>query len=294
MMKLRLSLRNSARASLNLLIIAILSGCTSSTSPSFQKTSIAFSVKNICKNEYNIDAICRLTGNTLWVYVPLENIVTKAEKPEKFTEKFQILENKSTPKGYQISIEYLIKKVPEKEQSQDVTLDKKAAEKMYQVRNVIRRVLFSMQKNPGSEPEFICMIIADIKYGFAIKELTYYQDLKKVSYSLMSVTEYQHRIIQETEISPDFIDNTTGDKIDYKEITMPEFIARQIEYRIKLKFQKPEVDYNAETDKEILNIASSTIRAYGFKDFREFEFRNLLTKNTLILNNAAVWEKSSD
>ena len=295
MMKLRLSLRNSARASLNLFLIAfLLCGCTSSTSPSFQKKNISSSIRRICKDEYKLDVKARLIGKTLWVYIPLENIVTKAEKPEKFIERFQVTENKATLTDSQLSIEYLVKSIPEKEQMQSVTIDKSAGEKMYQVRNVIRRVLFSMQKSNGEEPLFICMITADTKYGFAIKELSYFQDLKKISYSLMSVTEYQHRVIQDTIISQDFIENKTGRGIDYKNITMKDFITGQIEYRIKLKFQKPEVDYKADTDKEVLKIASYTVKAYDFKDFSELEFRNLLTKNTVILNRVAIWDKPTE
>jgi hypothetical protein len=71
-------------------------------------------------------------------------------------------------------------------------------------------------------------------------------------------------------------------------------VAAQIQHRIKLKFEKPEVDKNADIDKEILKIAVYTIKTYGLRNFTSAELNNLVTQNRIILNQAAVWAKSID
>ncbi|MCX5712817.1 MAG: hypothetical protein NTY47_07165, partial [Candidatus Omnitrophica bacterium] len=141
---------------------------------------------------------------------------------------------------------------------------------------------------------FICFITADIKYGFITKDLGYYLDLKKVSYELISMTEYQHRVVTENADMPQIKDDTQGARIDYKDFTMEEFIAAQIKSRIRLKFQKPEVEKKADMDKEILKVATTTLKIYGYKGFKELDLSNLRTGEKTILNEAAIWTKDSD
>lgn len=68
----------------------------------------------------------------------------------------------------------------------------------------------------------------------------------------------------------------------------------QIKHRIKLKFQKPEVDKNIDIDKEILKIIIYTIKTYDLRNFREVQLDNLVTENRVILNQAAVWARPTE
>ena len=68
------------------------------------------------------------------------------------------------------------------------------------------------------------------------------------------------------------------------------FLMEQIKQRIKYKFQKPEVEKNADIDKEIAKIVVNTLKIYGFKDFDVIELYNAQTKNRVILNKAAALE----
>ena len=292
MMKLRLSLKNSARRVLNLCIIAcLIGGCSSSTAPTYQKEDIEKSIQNICKNEYQLDVKVKLAGSTLWIYVPVEGLMEKSDKPEKFTEKFNIEKNISQFVDRNLKLEYSIKSIPEQVKSQDFKYNKKVLENINNVWKVLRRVVFSMKCAKGEEPEFYSLIFADMNMGVEIKELSYYLDLKKVSYGYISWEEYQHRSILDQDIVAEAIQDREGVHINYKDITLEEFILAQIQQRIKLKFQKPEVDKNADVDKEIIKIIEYTLKTYNYKNFSEVELNNLLTKSRVILNQAAIWEK---
>ena len=291
MMKSKLSSKSSARAALKLIpLILFLSACTSSTTPSFLKEDIPKAVKDICKKEYKLDIITNLTGRTFWVYLPLENIITKAAKPEKYAERFLVEDKKNQFNEKVLVVNYLVKPVPETEKQQDMTLDKSVNTKIFNVLQVIRRVFFSMDNQKAeNNPIFFCIVTADIANGFELKETFHFLDLKKLSYGFISQTEYQHRIVQDTVASGQIIGDKEGNHLIYRDITLEEFLADQIRSRIRMKFQKPEVEKNTDIDREILKIVSLTLNTYAFKDFSLVEMTNLVTGAKTILNQAAVF-----
>lgn len=296
MTKLRRYSKNSVNRGLlfSIFIIAFLTGCSSSTRPTFLKENIPDAIQDILKKEYKIDIKARLVGETLWIYLPVENLLEKADKPEKYSERFIVKQNKSELKGNSLNIEYWINAAPETEKKQDIKYNKDILEKINNVWAVVRRVLFSMEHTNTPEPKFICLIAADIKNGIEIKEVTYYPDLKKVSYNFISTGEYHHRVIQDVDYVPEIIGDKEGISLNYTDIALDDFLAEQIRCRIRLKFQKPEVDKNADIDKEVAKIVVYTIKTYGFKDFREVALNNLDTNNKVILNRAAVWARPTD
>jgi len=281
------------KAGLKLLpLIFFLSACTSSISPSFSREDIPAKVKDISKKEYKLDLSTRLVGSTLWVYMPLEDIISKTPKPEKYIERFLLEDQKNSLFAKVLKVNYLVKPTAEKEKQQDISIDKSVNEKIFDVLQVIRRVLFSTDNSRKDKPSFFCIVTADIKNGLEIKQVFYLMDLKKLSYGIISQTEYQHRIVQDTVISAQIIGDKAGNHLDYREMTLEEFIADQIQGRIKLKFQKPEVEKNADIDKEVLKIITYTLNAYGFKDFTLAEITNLATGAKTVLNQKAVFANS--
>ncbi|HTY44601.1 MAG TPA: hypothetical protein VMD52_01245 [Patescibacteria group bacterium] len=293
MMRSKPSLKNLAKAGLNsLLALAILycAGCTASTSPTYSKYTVADAIESICRDEYHFTVKSRLVGSTVWIYLPVHDLLVKKDKPEKYTEKFKIekLYLKYTPEA--IQIEYGIKPSEELKQ-QDFVYNKEVLEKINIVWRVMRRIVFSFDHTRAQDLNFFCIVTADTKNGFALMELLHYLDLKKVSYDFISWEEYQHRTIQDAQASPNIIGDEEGVHLAYHDITWREFIVAQIEHRIKLKFGKPEVDKNVDVDKEIAKIIAYTVRTYGFKDFNEVDLKNLANSGRIILNRTALWEK---
>lgn len=294
-MRLKPSSRNLARAGLRFFIlILLLSGCSSSTTPTYIREDIDQAIQDICKNEYKIDVKVTSLGNTLWVYLPLDNMIETSKKPEKYIERFQIDEVNSNLKDFNLNSSYSIRVIPETEKLQQITYSKEAKDKINDIWMVLRRVLFSMDDSKQNAPQFFCLISADIKNGFSVTETFYYLDFKKVNYGFISWPEYQHRALQDTNISEEIIGDTEGKHIQYKDITMKDFIAAQIKHRIELKFQKPEVTRNVDIDKEITKIVITTLKIYNFKDFSQVELDNKLTNKRILLNRAAIWAHSDE
>jgi len=292
MTRSKLSLKNLVKAARNILFITcLIAGCASSITPTYTKEEITTAIQDIVKSEYKLDVKAKLVGSTLWIYIPVEDLIVKSDKPEKYIERFAIEQNKSEFNDDSLKLAYLIKAVPEKEMYQEYKYNKDVLAKTNHIWTVLRRVIFSIERLKKDEPKFYYLITADIKNGFEIKELSYYLDLKKVSYEFISFGEYQHRSIQDVNIAPEIVGDKEGAHLNYKDITLEDFIIEQIKHRIKLKFQKPEVDKNVDIDKEIIKVAVYTIKTYGFRDFSEVELDNLVTQNKIILNRAAVWAR---
>ncbi|MBL7070201.1 MAG: hypothetical protein ISS27_01865 [Candidatus Omnitrophica bacterium] len=270
----------------------LICGCTFSTEHTFLKEDIPHAIKDISYEEYGIDIYTVLTGNTLWVYLPLEDLFTEAKKPKISTERFQVKENQVTFKDRLLESSYLIERVPEKEKQQQVEYSEDASEKINSVWKVMRRVAFSTKAFTDEGPQFFSIITADIKNGFVIKDLFFYEDLKKLSHSFISPSEFQHRDVQDMVAAPQIIGDTTGESINYQPTNFDDFITQQITQRIRLKFEKPEVESDADIDQEIIKIISYTVNTYKIRNFSYAELNNLLTQNRIILNRSAVLEGS--
>ena len=296
MMKSKLSSKSLAKAALKLIpLILFLSACSSSTTASFLKDDVSKAVKDICRKEYQLDIITKLVGRTFWVYMPLENIITKASKPEKYIERFLVEDRNNQLEEKILRVSYFIKPVPETEKIQDMTLDKSVNTKIFNVLQVIRRVLFSLDnKEAKNNPIFFCIVTADIANGFELKQVFYCLDLKKLSYGFISQTEYQHRIVQDTNVSPQIIADKEGRHLVYQDITLEDFLVNQIQGRIRMKFQKPEVEKNADIDREVLKIVALTLNTYAFRDFTLVEMTNFLTGTKVILNQTAIFARPKE
>lgn len=295
MTRLRRSLKSLANpALLNLFLILIfISGCSSAIQPTFLIKDVTQAVQNICKKEHNIDVRAKLVDSTLWVYIPFQDVLVKAEKPERYLERFQIADATVESLKNQLKLQYIINKVPEKEKFQDYVLNKEVTEKVNKVWTVLRRVIFSMERSDRS-PKFFCLVTADIKTGLYMKYTFYCLDLKKLVYGLISLEEFQHRNIQDTEYSPLIINDPEGARFIYKEVTMEDFISKQIQQRVRLKFGKPEVGQDADIDKEIIKLIVFTLKAYNYRNFTEIELYNMVTDNKTSLSETAIWAGTTE
>ncbi|HRZ14690.1 MAG TPA: hypothetical protein P5110_04180 [Candidatus Omnitrophota bacterium] len=291
MMRSKRFSRNSAKLVLcNCFLLALaVSGCSSSPTPTFTKATVEEAVPRLLKNEYKQDATAKLVGATLWVYVPVEDMFERPKAPEKYSTKFLIEKNASVVEAHTLQSQFQIKAIPEKEKEQEWVIRRQVSEQIGNAWKVIRRVIFSMHPAERDAIKFLMLVIADIKNGIEIKEMFYYLDLKKVSYSMISIQEYQHRIVQDSGVVLGALKDRKGKHLRYREILMPEFISRQIEYRINLKFQKPEVEQNADIDKEVRKIVVETLRIYGIRDITDVQIENLISNERMVLTAQDIW-----
>ncbi|MGD0336967.1 MAG: hypothetical protein ABSB18_07740 [Candidatus Omnitrophota bacterium] len=295
MTKSRLFSKNTVRAALNsflFLYIVLFFGCSPSSTPTYSIENIDTAIQDICKKEYKLDVKVKTVGKTLWLYMPKQDILEKTK--EKYTDKFEIESNEAVFEKGRLQIKYSIKAIPDTDKIQEYKYTKSVLENVSNAWKVIRRVVFSMENSQEDQPHFFCLIAADTVNGIELRQIFYYLDMKRIFYGLMSWEEYSHREIQHTKVDSNITGDEEGRHVDYHGISMEEFLADQIQQRIKVKFQKPEVGKNADIDKEIVKVVAYTIKNYGMKDFSFAELDNLIGGGKIILNRAALWEEPTE
>lgn len=129
-------------------------------------------------------------------------------------------------------------------------------------------------------PEFFVMVFSDIKKGIAIKSISYFNDMKMALSNPPALTsdEYGKRFVYELFGDEDLIGDKTGSRLKTEEMTLGNFLAKQIENRIKFQFTQSGFPPTGEVQDEIWNIISETCRLYNFKDFEKIKLTDLQTE----------------
>jgi len=284
-MRLKPSLRNSVKYALlfSFLICIFLSGCQNPIEPTFKEKDIPQAVKNICKDEYNLDVITQRTSTTLWVYIPLSKILHK---------------------------EYGIK--------EDKIFDEEITDKLRNILSTIGRVIISSD----NAPEFFALLASDINLGLDYTIIGNVLDIKKSYAGFIPWTEANRRYVIKFKIAPTAIKDTGAEHLDAYDIKLQDFLAEQIAQRIAVQFQKEDLKKYFKIDlfngkfkndrfifeysisevlkpdkkiniiKEMLSVISYCIKIYEFKDFSYVEIRNLLSEDKLILDKGEVCKGS--
>ena len=283
-MRLKQSLKNTAKAALKcsilgIYIIIFLYGCVDNTEPTYKEADIPRLVKQICKEEYNLDVITERTPTTIWVYAPVNKILNK---------------------------EYGIK--------EDKIFDEEIMDKLRNILNTIGRVLISSDKTP----EFFALLVSDINLGLDYTLISNTLDMKKSYAGFIPWTEANRRYVTKFKIAPQALQDPEGKHFKVYDIKLPDFLAEQIAQRIFAQFQEENLkkyfkveksdgrfnndkfifeysikqilkpDKKINTIKEILGIIYYCIKTYEFRDFSYVEIRDSLTEDKLILNREEI------
>jgi len=284
-MRLKPSLRNSVKYALlfSFLICIFLSGCQNPIEPTFKEKDIPQAVKNICKDEYNLDVITQRTSTTLWVYIPLSKILHK---------------------------EYGIK--------EDKIFDEEITDKLRNILSTIGRVIISSD----NAPEFFALLASDINLGLDYTIIGNVLDIKKSYAGFIPWTEANRRYVIKFKIAPTAIKDTGAEHLDAYDIKLQDFLAEQIAQRIAVQFQEEgfkkyfkvtkteggfidrdfifeySIEQIAQPEnkinilREILNTITYCIKTYEFRDFSRVVITDLITQDKLVLNQQEIWSRA--
>ncbi len=272
------------------LILIFLSAC--SNTKSGQETTLPDAHQKflrLCREEYKLDVTIKALSHTVWIYVPLkENLmgisaaktpplksnqpVTKPAvrfidasfKDGSFLVEYDIAAQKAYPNapGYKFEYTQSYQKVNQR------------------ILTAVARSFFDAKKDGESAsspaPVFFVITIADITDGIEITNTFDLDDLKKyMAMESIPQEEYVQRNLFEAKGNAACIGDTQGRHLDYREITMPEFLARQMIHRVNFKYQQSSFPPSDDTRTEILQIAAKTLGYYNFTNFASLQLRDL-------------------
>ena len=276
-----------------------------------------------CTEEFKYNITTKQIDNTSWIYVPIENNIVDI----KATDKGPFSSNKAKEalsmryvgakfNGNSLNIEYDVAMT--KGYAKSYGYSSIYTEEYSKIQNNVLLALknsffdvgtikgdleFTNTKKAGTHkklvdsyvktdtpPEFFVVVISDIKKGIEIEILLNFDDYKKAMSPnpVIPHEEYTKRYLTEIRGSSAIVNDTTGAHLNYRSITMQNFLSRQIINRINFKYTKSDFTPENDAQKEILKIIATTLRLYDFKDFETVNLKNLntdtaktITKNEL-------------
>ncbi|MCB9756957.1 MAG: hypothetical protein H6753_00865 [Candidatus Omnitrophica bacterium] len=146
------------------------------------------------------------------------------------------------------------------------------------VKNIAEGIL--PPEKEAAPPEFFVTIFADIKNGVAVKTTNYFEDMRMALSNPPAISndEYAKRFVYEILGDEKMIGNTTGTNLEMNEIILSDFLAKQIETRIKYQFTQSNFPPTGQVLDEIWTIVGETCRLYQFKDFEKIKLIDLQTQ----------------
>ncbi len=264
-----------------------LTGCSKKSPPPPTSSEAHQKLIKICKEEFKENITLKDVGKTLWIYFPMkENMFEiKASRPSEEENKdpktkqvVRFIDGSFKDESFHIKYDIISNKIYSKSYGYASSYSEIYQRKQRQIFDAFSRAY--LEANPG--PEFIVFVIADITNGVESENILYFKDLKE---SLtVSPEEYLKRVVSDLRGSLDIINDTTGTHLKYLEITMPNFLAKQIINRINFKYQRSSFPPENDPVTEIKSILSETFQAYEFRDYQSVELEDLdKLKTTTIL-----------
>ncbi|MBI5024759.1 MAG: hypothetical protein HZC18_07165 [Candidatus Omnitrophica bacterium] len=267
-----------------LILPGLLAGCSRATPSAPRPLSEAHQkFLKICREEHKLKVVLKPLQNTLWIYVPFNDDLMKISSTAEGMRKSDTREERPAVKYLEsvysdrrFKITYDIHPDKNYLQSPGYRLGYSSA---YQ--EISQQILTSVSRayfEPTDAPQFFVTVIADVKNGVEMENIFYLDDLKRyMAFGALPQEEFLKRSIYEARGKSDWIGDTQGRHLAYNEMTMPEFLAKQMSTRISFKFQKSSFPPSADTRGEILNAVVETLKSYNFTDFNYVELRDLNT-----------------
>lgn len=136
--------------------------------------------------------------------------------------------------------------------------------------------------NNEKAPEFIGVVIANIKKGIAYKTVLNLNDYKLYRSEVITSDEYNMREISELYGDAKLVNDTEGKSLNIKPIDWSWFFIEQVKNRVNFKFTRSDFPPGPGNDLiiEIASIIADTFRFYDYVDYSNVLIKNLRDNTT--------------
>jgi len=266
-------------------VTALITGCGQPTTTKPLSPSEAHQkLIQILKEESNIEVVTKEFERTLWIYLPMAEGFLEMKAKDKppappsdgptTSPTVHFLEG--TFEDSNFKIEYDIS--PSKKYAKDYGYSSSFSENYQTNQRNILTAISRAYSNSEEAPAFFVLVIADIVNGMEARTLLNLGDLKRAYTDQAFHGEYAKRVVSEQPRGDvEIVGDKEGKYINFRDITWPEFLVKQIIFRINYKYTQsafPPSESDLPKD-EILKAAAATIGAYAFTDFASVELHDL-------------------
>ena len=281
----------------------LLPGCSSPPKPHILPLSeINKKFIQYCKDEFKLDVKLIALENTLWVYYPMTTpvfgIKVTDQGPQSSSEgkeqnAINFIDGKFQDGAFRFQYDIGKTKKYTKDYGYGSNYSEEYQKAQRDILTAFQNVYFGVEATPKDSPklpQYVVMVIADIKTGLEIENMFYFLDLKRAMSNPPDLTydEYSKRFINDIRGKTAIIDDTEGTHLIYKEITMEDFIPKQIINRMNFKYFKSSFPPSDDPVAEFKKSTQETINAYNFTSFYTLELNDLATGKQTTINKAEL------
>jgi hypothetical protein len=281
----------------------LLTGCTGQIEkpPVLTVTAAQKKFEEKCLKDFNLHVRSRQVGQTFWVYLPIKDPIfdyeVQKEKPP--------AEAKETPNKFVVnfadgkfqnnvfSFEYDIMD-KKKSKDEDYGFNSSYTDTYVKNQNNLFTAIYEVFLNTKASdkevtPLFFVVVITDIKKGIETRSTFYLKDFMRYMSGDIPNDEYMKRFLGDRKGSPAMIGDETGTHLKYTNMTMGEFLSKQIVNRIHFKFQYSDFPpKDNKFDDIVIGIVADTVKYYQFDDFTNVRLNNLRLNQKYLFDKAQL------
>jgi len=272
---------------LTFLLCIFIVGCSQPESiPTRPLTDPLKELIRICDEEHNFNITVTPFDRTVWIYLPLEEsfLQIKADaqgssnsRKSSVSTTIKFLDGEYRDNDFYLTYDIAPSRGYAKKYGYSSEFSEEYITKQRHVLTAITRV-FNDSESP---PAFFVIIIADITAGLRARTIVHFGDLKRAYVDPSFHEEYAKRAISEQPVgNMAIVGDRTGASIELSDITWPQFLSKQMVFRINFKYQRSSFPPSENTQMELLNIAADTVAAYDFEDFTSIQLQDLDNNTT--------------
>ncbi len=310
-------LRNSIKPALIALIISISLPIITSCSrrAPIVKTDLEKkfleSFNKTTKLDYPLYTSTKIVDKTFWIYIATEkelltinsSPVTGGVTPDKNI-KFMDINCQYDNSSLNINYIYLKYSHEEKTKDRDIFQKTVGGTTLYQdfapaAIEILQKTYFSIGDiiSDTENLNFFVICLANIKNGIKITFVIHRLDMEQFLLNMLPSDEFYNRMILKADGSKDIINDKYGLHIEYKDISLIDFLREQIVSNIKSKVSEME-KYKPEElktldnlDELLLSSVYEVTTKYQFQDFTFVEINNTISKDKLLLSRTKLINK---
>lgn len=289
------------------IVSILIVGCSKSPPPpsTFHEANQEFLTEVNATLKY--PAQLQTMNETIWIYIPIEETLLSAKATKKFAifSFGQTERESSVAQSSKDSIYYLDSKFKKGEFqiAYDISPLKSyppptvpgyetSVSDIY--RTMQQTILQSVAKYyfeiKDAPPKFIVLVITDVIAGIEVETIMYLEDLKRIM-SLaapLPPSESNQRFISEFRGNEEAIGNKKGSHLKVRDITMGEFLSKQIKQRITFRYTQSSFPPAGEKQDVILETIQNTVTIYEFNDYSSIMLHDLATGQESQINKSKL------
>jgi hypothetical protein len=308
-----------------ILFFALMAGSCANNDSASHRVTVSDAEKKflkICREDNKLPVQLFNTGKTVWIYLPMEEDLinysgSKKDDRTKIKKQFNIntFEGENVDRQYRFLVDITYGTKTSKDPGYKSDASEAFIKNRLTIYGAISEAYFDINELPGDRrfldkerdkkrqamlenyipkndaaPEFMVIVIANIKKGIAYKTVLNLDDYKKYRSEVLTSDEYNMREISELYGDMSLIGDKEGKSLGIKPITWPWFFVEQIKNRVNFKFTRSDFPPDQDIITEIATIIAETFRYYEYIDYSDVLIENLQDKTSYTFSLPQITE----